>query len=330
MKRCLLVLSIAAALLPLPLYAAGFERVPIMSSPPIDAGIWYPSLTREPREINTPFRQALAIDGQLNGHQLPMIVLSHGDGGWMGGHADTAKALADAGYIAVALEHPGNNSEDENAPPAEWLVSRPKDLSTVIDFMLSEWPGAERIDSDRIGVFGFSAGGYTALVASGATPDFLLAERHCNDMPEEFVCSIGLMDDIDPTALAERFHEHARDSRIASISIAAPGFGFAFDRNSLEQVTIPVQIWSGMRDDRVPHDTNGANIATNLPEGVDVQLVENAGHFAFLTECNPLLEEANPGIWKMVCVDPEGFDRAEFHRHMNRTVIDFFNTTLQD
>lgn len=148
-------------------------------------------------------------------------------------------------------------------------------------------------------------------------------------MPEEFVCGIGLMDDIDPAALTEQFHSDAGDSRIAAISIAAPGIGFAFNRNTLEQVTIPVQIWSGMRDDRVPHDTNGANIAANLPEGADVRLVENAGHFAFLTECNPLLEDANPGIWKMVCVDPEGFDRAEFHRHMNSTIIDFFNTTLQ-
>jgi predicted dienelactone hydrolase len=37
--------------------------------------------------------------------------------------------------------------------------------------MLADWPDAGRIDSGRIGLFGFSVGGYTGLVVIGGNPD---------------------------------------------------------------------------------------------------------------------------------------------------------------
>ena len=37
--------------------------------------------------------------------------------------------------------------------------------------MLASWPHHDALDPSRIGMFGFSAGGFTALVAIGGTPD---------------------------------------------------------------------------------------------------------------------------------------------------------------
>ncbi|WBU63112.1 alpha/beta hydrolase family protein [Paracoccus aerodenitrificans] len=316
------------ALSPAPLLAAGFELGSVASSPDIAIGIWYPSSSSPPDEPNTPFGQAVAIDGAPEGADLPLVLLSHGNGGWMGGHADTAMALAEAGYIAVALTHPGDNGEDESASPSEWLVSRPADIAKTLDYMLTGWSNADRIDPARIGVFGFSAGAYTALVSAGGLPDFSLAAQHCVDMPAEFTCRIGMLDDIDPVELGSQLPSVSGDSRITAISIAAPGLGYGFSKASLADLTVPVQIWSGTRDERVPHDTNAANIAANLPRPPEMNIVEDAGHFAFMAECNPALEEVNPEIWKMVCVDADGFDRSDFHRSYNDRIVSFFDAAM--
>lgn len=323
-----LVLFIMVALCPVHLQAAGFERATLASTPPIEIGIWYPSSSPVPDAANTPFRQALAIDGAIEKKALPLVLLSHGNGGWMGSHADTALALAEAGYIAVAPNHPGDNGKDESASPKEWLVSRPADISKTIDYMLSDWTYADRIDPGRIGIFGFSAGGYTALVAAGALPDFSLAARHCADTPDEYVCRIGMLEDVDPAEIEPRLRAVAGDPRISAASVAAPGFGFSFDRMALADVTMPVQIWSGAIDDSVPHDTNGANIAAHLPNAPEVHVVENAGHFTFLVECDPRLKEIKPKIWNRLCVDADGFDRAAFHTTFNQEIVEFFNAAL--
>ncbi|MEZ5593480.1 MAG: hypothetical protein R3F53_23345 [Gammaproteobacteria bacterium] len=310
-------------------YAVGFQRATVTAETPIDIGIWYPSSAAIPNEINTPFRQKLAINADPEGDKLTLIVLSHGDGGWMGGHADTALALAEAGYVAVAVTHPGNNYEDESAPPSKWLVSRPADIVETINYMLTSWFHASLLLPDNIGVFGFSAGGYTALAAARAKPDIDRTLQHCAVDPTEFVCQVGMIDEIAASSFRSSKATLASDPRIRAISIAAPGLGFAFDPQGLAKVTIPVQIWSGALDDRVPHASNGLNLDNSLPEKAEVHIIEDAGHFAFLSPCNPALEKANPRIWHMVCVDAPGFDRKAFHNEMNAEIIAFFDRTLR-
>ena len=311
------------------IYAVGFQRATVTAEAPIDIGIWYPSSAAISDEINTPFRQKLAFNVDPKGDKLTLIVLSHGDGGWMGGHADTALALAEAGYVAVAITHPGNNYEDESAPPSKWLASRPSDIVETINYMLTSWSHATLLLPDSIGVFGFSAGGYTALAAAGATLDTERAIQYCATNPAEFVCRVGMMDEIAASSFRSNETPLASDSRIKAISIAAPGLGFAFDQQGLTKVAIPVQIWSGALDDRVPHASNGQNLINALPEKADVHIVDDAGHFAFLSPCNPALDAANPRIWQMVCVDAPGFDRTAFHKRMNAEIIAFFDRTLR-
>jgi predicted dienelactone hydrolase len=54
----------------------------------------------------------------------------------------------------------------------ELLIERPADIKRLTDFMLGAWPEAAKIDRERIGLFGFSRGGYTGLVVIGGNPDF--------------------------------------------------------------------------------------------------------------------------------------------------------------
>jgi predicted dienelactone hydrolase len=311
--------------------AAGFQSaaVPDPADKPLAVGIWYPSAAPVSAQPNTPFRQALGLDAPIAGSRLPLVVISHGAGGWLGSQADTALALAEAGFVVVAVTHTGDNREDESYPASRWMVDRPRHVSRVLDYMLAEWPGHARIDPNRIGIFGFSAGAYTALVAIGGRPDLKMASDHCAKEPAELVCRLGMASDFATPEVARRpATVWAHDDRIKAAVIGAVGFGFAFDREGLAEVKIPVQLWAASDDRNVPYASNTAKVLKALPTPPDFHMVQGAGHFAFLPPCNPKLEAALPKVWAMVCVDAPGFDRAAFHRRLNKVVIEFFRRHL--
>ena len=308
----------------MPARAVGFSRVLPTTEQPVEIGIWYPSEAPVPSASNTPFGQALAIDAEPIGQDLPLIILSHGNGGWMGGHADTALALVEAGYIAAAITHSDDNFKNKDGIPSKWMVSRPQEVVSSIDYLLEHWPGNGHVSRERIGVFGFSAGGYTALVAAGGVPDFDRAIQYCEKEPTEYTCKIGVVEKMASSSPGTNRPQFASDPRIKAISIAAPGFGFAFDIKALESVSVPVQVWSGALDESVPHASNGKLIADALRGETVVEIVEDAGHFAFLKPCNHDLESTKPRI----CVDALGFDRVAFHKVFNAGIVKFFDKAL--
>ncbi len=114
----------------------------------------------------------VALNGVVSGSRHPLIVMSHGTGGMALNSYDTAIALADAGFVVAALTHTGNNYRDQStAFTQQNFVNRVRHVGRVIDFMLGAWAGKGSINPDRIGVFGHSAGGATALIAAGGIAD---------------------------------------------------------------------------------------------------------------------------------------------------------------
>jgi len=112
-------------------------------------------------------------DCPISGDKLALIVVSHGNGGSFINFRDAAETLADAGFIVVAINHPGDSGGDASrVADLSVFVERPTDIRRLIDFMLRASPAAPKIDPERIGFFGFSAGGYTGLVLAGANPDW--------------------------------------------------------------------------------------------------------------------------------------------------------------
>ncbi len=311
--------------------AVGFQRAKVAdpADKPLDIGIWYPSDTPAPSQPNTPFQQALSLDARVSGRGLPLVVISHGQGGGLGSHADTALALAQAGFVSVAVTHTGDNSDDESYPASRWMMDRPRHISRVLDYMVADWNGHDRIDASRIGIFGFSAGAYTGLVAIGGKPDMTKAVAHCASNPGELVCRFGMTSDFQTPAVAARASTAwVHDTRISAAVLASVGFGFAFDAKGLARVTVPVQLWAASDDRNAPNESNTENVRRALAGVPDFRMVEGAGHYAFLPPCNPRLQTALPKIWAMVCVDPPGFDRAAFHRAFNGDVVEFFRKQL--
>jgi predicted dienelactone hydrolase len=301
-----------------PVLAAGIQL--FNQGPALSGAIWYPC-AGEPKHVQLgdlalPVDYALqgVKDCPVAGAKLPLVVFSHGTNGWFGGHHDTAAALADAGFVVAAINHPGDSAKD-NARSGELsvFVSRPADMIRLIDFVLNDWKDKSVVDAARIGLFGFSMGGYTGLALIGAAPDYARVARGCTAA----------------TKFCEQVRSETRspptDPRVRAAVIADPPSGF-FTKDNLAAIKIPLQFWRvELATPTVDVDPQGtARVARSFPGKPDIHNVP-ASHFIFLAPCSPELAAAVPRI----CTDmPAGFDRAAFHREFNTTMIGFFRDQL--
>jgi predicted dienelactone hydrolase len=283
--------------------AAGFEaiRVPYGDEAALQGGVWYPAASA--------------------GDRLPLVVISHGGGGSYDGHEDTAEALARAGFVVAAVSHAGDTYDDESRVLELWR--RPDQLRRLISFMLTAWRDHDRLDPRRVGAFGFSNGGFTVLVAAGGVPDLTRTEAYCADHPSHDLCTALAAARVSPRLAAGR-DRWIRDDRIRAAVVAAPAFGFAFDKEGLRTVTSPVQLWGGALDGHQPPPGYEDAVAAALPTPPEFHRVPGAGHYDFLPPCRPALAKIAPNI----CASSAGFDRAAFHQAMNDAVVAFFSRTL--
>jgi predicted dienelactone hydrolase len=150
--------------------AAGFGQIDVPDPPgrALTIGIWYPSSEHTSSQPVGPFQQNVALNAAIAGTKLPVIFISHGASGSLASHYGTALALAQAGFVVVALTHTGDNYQDQTYTGNRInLTDRPRQLKQVIGFVLEEWNEHTHIDAERVGEFGFSLGGFTALVQAG-------------------------------------------------------------------------------------------------------------------------------------------------------------------
>ena len=310
-------------------HAAGFQTValPGPQGKPITLAIWYPSQAPV-RTLNMgTFGQDVASNGAIDGAHLPMVLISHGNGGSQYSHHDTALALAEAGFVVAALTHPGDNYADQSA--ATDILARPAQVVAVLDYMLTAWPQRGRIAPARVGLFGFSSGGFTALVNIGAQPDMGKVATHCAAYPAHYACTLVAKHGQPASQAADKASAPPAampEPRIRAAVIAAPALGFTFDAAALGKVSIPIQLWRAADDMIVPHPWSSEQVRAALPRKPDYQVVPGAGHFDFLAPCSDKLAALAPQI----CVSQEGFDRTAFHRRFNAQVIGFFKASLRD
>ncbi|WP_244633063.1 alpha/beta hydrolase family protein [Methylobacterium radiotolerans] len=298
--------------------SAGFKKFLVPADadgPALEAAMWSPCAANAKDIKLGRYVLPAALDCPIVGQNLPLIVVSHGFGGTYLGHHDTAEALADAGFIAVAINHSGDSFANEaRFRDFSALVSRPSDIRRLIDFMVGPASDSSKIDSNRIGFFGFSRGGYTGLVLSGGQPDFH-ALRCINPDAERCARRIAEISSV---------QNLVHDARIKAIVIADPLSSMFPTRESLKTISVPVQLWgSQLGGDGVsPEDV--ANVAQNLPGQPQFHIVPQAAHFAFLPPCDEERKRSSPEI----CIDGANFDRAAFHKDFNQRVLAFFQQHL--
>lgn len=319
MIRLSIILAAALCLATSLAHAAGLQLIEVPASGPLQllkGAVWYPCAQPASEVKLGPFVLSVAKDCPITGEKLPLIVISHGRGDNFLGHSDTAETLADAGFVVVAINHPGDNAMDKSrTDDFSVFVERPADIKRVIDFVLGQWSGAARIDAGRVGIFGFSRGGYTALVAIGANPRFDKRLRLCEGK------NSPTCDQVHKEGLPELAH----DPRIKAAVIVDPVSVF-FTGESLRNVTVPVQLWGSEHGGGGVTPESVAGLVNQFPTRPDFHVAPNSQHFDFLVPCSVELTKSAPEI----CADGQGFDRTAFHHEFDAEVVAFFRKKLLD
>lgn len=272
--------------------------------------------------------------------RFPLIVLSHGTGGstlmmaWLG------TELAAHGYIAAAVNHPGNNATEPYTTQGFLMWwERAKDLSSIIDQMLADKTFGGRIDAERIGAAGFSLGGYTMIEIAGGISQPSLFRDFCKSpqadgicvSPPEFPDLVEKFAQTEELAKGDREMQaslrHASDSyhdpRVRAVFAIAPAAGPAFRPDSLEKINIPVAIMAGAADTNVPIASSAQFFAKHIPHA-QLTLLPGVGNYAFLAVCAEQGKKSRPEL----CVDPSGVDREAVHAKAVGLALDFFAAHL--
>jgi predicted dienelactone hydrolase len=303
---------------------------------PLNWVAWYPSA--DGTIENEPFADPAswfvhgpaARDAAISTLQpaYPVVMLSHGTGGAAMNLEWLARELAANGFIAIGIDHHGNTSAQPYR--AEGFLcwwERARDISVLLDHMLTRGEFAGHIDSGKIFVTGYSLGGCTAMALLGAitetsrfqgSPDQDLA-RGPREFPDLADRLPGLL--ANSAVFRQSWHRMTdswRDERFKTALLLAPGRSITgFSESSLEQVKTPLHIIVGASDFVLP----AVNwLHARLPASRLDVLAGNAGHHVFLPETTPAGRLADPDV----CIDPPSVDRSSIHRHVATSAIALF------
>ena len=283
--------------------------------------LWYPTDAPSGRMSVGPFTMNASRAAPLGNERYGFVLLSHGTGGGRLNHRDTAIRLAEAGYIVAAPEHAGDSWRDKGySGTAENWRRRPRQLSAVLDRLLGDAELGPRIDVERIGAVGHSAGGYSVLALIGGRADMTVLAHHCTHRRDEdpLFCGYGRADGHTANQIPD-----LSDPRVSAVVAVAP-VGALFGEGAFSGVRAPAQIHR-LEDDRVLRAPwHARNIAALLGDKAHPVVHSDAHHFAFITPFPPTMANEVGAAGR----DPPGFDRQAFLVEIDEQILGFFDDAL--
>jgi len=184
-----------------------------------------------------------AINTNKPSTPIPVVVISNGLGARRDRFEEVANHLASHGYAVVALDHPGSDRQrlqdfyrglySEHFDATEY-IDRPLDISAVLDY-LQEQP--YNLNTENVGVLGYSFGGTTALSLAGATIDRSYLSDRCQS--ERAIVNISLLYQCRALALPTS-RPSLKDERIQAVYVFVPFGRSLFGPEGLANVDIPV------------------------------------------------------------------------------------------
>jgi predicted dienelactone hydrolase len=268
------------------------------------------------------------------------VVISHGHGGSELGHHDLAVYLAAHGFVVATLRHPRDNFLDDSGDGhPEVMIGRPIQVQATISMLLGDSRWKTLIDPERIGVAGFSNGGYTSLLLVGAVPQFTRFLDHC-EKPSDDPAFCSSMQQAEAQIAKENPGETARqfltamqgqihrwgntdDPRVKAAFVMAPQ-SLVFDSSGIAAVNRPVFLYYGEADEVLLPKANVLHIAPFITTLAAIRMSPRAGHYVFLAPCSPQLDQEAPAI----CRDPAGVDRTRVHARIDADALAFFRKAL--
>jgi len=322
-------------------HGVGFAAITIHD--PVNGGsmpgyVFYP--TARPSQVTWrgPYELHATPEAKPIPGAKPLVVISHGHGGSDLGHHDLAVYLAGHGFVVATLEHPRDNFHDMSGTSTpQVLDGRPIQVRALISYLLDDPHWKKLVDPDRIGVTGFSAGGYTALMVVGAVPHFERFIAYCKRHPDdaEDCAMLQKWQSEGPAGAAklqaalaglrDGLHRWGdpHDSRVKSAFVMAP-LSLVFDAAGLASIDRPVFLYYGQNDPVLLPNENVLHVAPLTKTLIGIEMIPGAGHYVFLSPCSPQLAGEVPGL----CTDPPGVSRVLVHRQINAAALAFFRKTL--
>lgn len=257
--------------------------------------------------------------------KTPLIVLSHGYPGDRYSFAWLQKILAANGYIVAVPDHFGSTHYMHRAEDSLRRWDRPKDISYVIDNMVKSSFFKGHIDTNKIGFIGYSYGGLTGVwLAGGVARNYPIPNMATSNAAElDSGTTQAIIESID-FSKAKKSYE---DKRIKAALLISPAYGFAFDKEGLNSIEIPILIVAAREDKTFPLKQNAQFYADNIKSS-GIKIIEHsADHDAFLSE-----EECSG---KRGCrIEIEGgqpfLERDQVHDEVSSLAIKFFNRYIKD
>ena len=301
--------------------------------------VFYPSSGAELPIKRGPFTLSVAGQGAPVRGNGRLVILSHGSGGSPWVHADLARALVDAGFIAALPEHRGDNYQDPGSPGPDSWKKRPAEVSRAIDAAGRDARFAPLLKLDKVGMYGMSAGGHTALSLAGGRWSPSGLKRHCEaHIAEDFPACVGLATRLRGNFLdsfkiwtslfliGQKFSDATwfsySEPRVQAIIASVP-YAADFDMASLAAPRMPLGLVNMGGDKWLAPRFHGEAVLKACPACTSVANLPNGGHGAMLSPLPPGLPEAAA----LLLNDPPGFDRGLLP-DVDRRIADFFRKHL--
>ena len=301
--------------------------------------VFYPSASAATAITRGPFTFRLAWQGNAMRGNGRLIVLSHGSGGSPWPQGDLARHLVAEGFTVAMPEHAGDNFHDMGkVGPSSWKL-RPIEVSRAIDAVGRDARFAPLLDLTRVGMWGMSAGGHTALTLAGGRWSPARLRSHCEaHLAQDFAACTGAAtalrgngwDGIKTTVAMWLIRWNLRDDQwygytdprikavVAGVPVAAD-----FDLETLTAPPIPLGLIQAEKDLwLVPQFHSGLVIAA-CQNCETLASLTMGGHGALLS---PLPPDLPPRIERLLA-DPPGFNRAELPA-LDQRVAAFFQKHL--
>jgi predicted dienelactone hydrolase len=301
--------------------------------------VYYPSRQDAQTVRRGPFTFQLAWQGAPARGNGRLVVVSHGSGGSPWVHADLARTLVEAGFVVALPQHRGDSYRDDRTPgPVSW-ERRPAEVSRAIDAVGGDPRFGPLLALDKVGMYGMSAGGHTALTLAGGRWSPASYKAYCQaHIAEDFQACVGLATrlrgnllDGPKKTLALWVHRYrfsdARwrthtDPRVAAIVAAVP-LAADFDMASLAAPPVPLALVTARKDRWLVPRFHAERVLQACAPCVRLADLPDGGHGAYLSPLPPGLS----GLVGDLLNDPPGFDRAELAA-VDRKVAAFFRTHL--
>ncbi len=287
--------------------------------------VFYPTADDGQRVQRGPFSPLLDLQGPAVRGNGRLVVISHGSGGSPWTFTDLARSLTDDGFVVALPRHRGDNYTDPSHPGPDSWKQRPAEVSRAIDTVARDPRFAPLLALDKVGMYGMSAGGHTALSLAGGRWSPAQLARHCDaHIAEDFHTCVGLTTRLTGGALdglkksvalmviRQKFSDATwqvhDDKRIRAVIAGVP-LAADFDMDSLAAPAVPLGLVTAGQDKwliprfhsaRVLQACKSCELVADLPTG---------GHGALLSPPPPA--DALSPLAQDLILDPPGFDRSQ-------------------